>query len=333
MAAAAAPAATRTAVQYDSVGAGAALRVVPDAPVPPRKQGQVLVENKAAGVNPIDYKLRVGFGNRIAQALAGPKLPAIPGGDVAGVVLAADEGSTFKQGDRVMALLQNFVGGYASKVVVPESWLARIPDSLSFEQAAAMPLAALTAWQARTLELARVKAGDRVLVHAGSGGMGTFAIQLAKERGAVVATTCSAHNAEFVKELGADEVCDYAAEAFEQKWAANPFDAVLDTIVLKGYEQRSLQVLKRSGTYVHFMPAPTFGMIAKGFLRGALGLGPRYRVVLVQPNGKQLSQIAALVAEGKVRPVIARTLPLAQAAEAQEAIAKGHTRGKIVLTI
>lgn len=304
------------------------LQLVTDAPVPPSGKGQVLIANRAAAVNPVDYKLRQGFGGVLAS-FVGPKLPAIPGGDIAGEVLESDADSKFKPGDRVMGLMAMCIGGYASKVVVPEAALARIPDNLSYEQAAALPLASLTAWQA--LDLARVKAGDRVLVHAGAGGVGTCAIQLAKARGCYVTTTCSTCNVEFVKELGADDVCDYTQEVFEDKYRRTPFDAVLDAIVLHGYEQRSLQVVKKTGTYVQYMVQIEVAMIVKGFLKGALGLGPRYRVVVVSPNGAQLAQIASLAAEGKVKPVIARKLPMADAGDAQDEIARGHTRGKIVL--
>lgn len=327
-----AAASTRAVIQYSRHGDSSVLEHIADAPVPQLKKGQVLVANKAAAVNPVDYKLRQGFG-ALLDKLAGPKLPAIPGGDVAGVVESAPEGSAFKPGDRVFALLSldtNF-GGYASKVPVPERALALIPEGLSFEQAACLPLAGLTAWQA--LEVAAVKAGDRVLVHAGAGGVGSLAVQLAKARGAWVAATCSGRNVEFVQELGADEVVDYTSEAFDQRFKDQPFDAVLDTVVLNGYEQRSLAVTKRSGTYVIIVPAPVVGSILKGLLKSALRLGPRYRPIFVLPNGRQLAEIGQLAAEGKLKPIIARTYPLAQAAEAQDEIAKGRTRGKIVLTV
>ncbi|KAL4443022.1 hypothetical protein ABPG77_008513 [Micractinium sp. CCAP 211/92] len=327
-----AAASTRAVVQYSRHGDSSVLEYIADAPVPALKKGQVLVANKAAAVNPVDYKLRQGFG-ALLDRVAGPRLPAIPGGDVAGVVESAPEGSAFKPGDRVFGLLSldtNF-GGYASKVPMPERALALIPEALSFEQATCLPLAGLTAWQA--LEAARVKAGDRVLVHAGSGGVGSLAVQLAKARGAWVAATCSGRNAEFVKELGADEVVDYTTESFDERFKGQPFDAVVDTIVLNGYEQRSLAVTKRSGTYAMVVPSLVVGTILKGLLKSALWLGPRYRPVFVFPNGQQLAEIGRLAAEGKVKPIIASTYPLAKAAEAQDEIAKGRTRGKIVLTI
>lgn len=313
-------------IQYDRHGDSSVLQLVTDQPVPARTAGQVLIDNRATSVNPVDYKLREGL-----SKLANPRLPAVPGGDVAGVVLEADAGSAFKPGDRVFALTHRCVGAYTSRIVLPEAALAHIPEGKSFEDAAAFPLAALTAWQA--LELARLQPGQRVMVHAGAGGVGSFAVQLAKARGLWVAATCSGRNADFVKGLGADEVVDYTTQDFAEVYKTQPFDAVLDTIVRDGYEQRSLSVLKRSGTYVHHMPTVAIGQIAKGFLKGALGLGPRYRVVLVSPNGAQLTQIGKLWEEGKVKPIIADVLPLDKAAEAQDRTKQGHNRGKIVLKI
>ncbi|KAI7845014.1 hypothetical protein COHA_001380 [Chlorella ohadii] len=313
-------------VQYSCHGDSSVLQLVTDQPVPARKAGQVLIDNHATSTNPVDYKLREGLG-----WLADPRLPAVPGGDVAGVVLEADASSAFKPGDRVFGLTHRCVGAYTSRIVLPEAALARIPERKSFEDAAAFPLAALTAWQA--LDLARVQPGQRVLVHAGAGGVGTFTVQLAKARGLWVAATCSARNADFVKGLGADEVVDYTAQDFAEVYKERPFDAVLDAIVRDGYEKRSLSVLKRSGTYVHHMPSLSLGQIAKGFFKGALGLGPRYRVVLVSPNGAQLTEIGKLWEEGKVKPVIAEVLPLDKAAEAQDRTKQGHNRGKIVLKI
>eukprot|EP00884_Botryococcus_braunii_P021623 jgi/Botrbrau1/8144/Bobra.0308s0034.1 len=204
------------AVQYSTFGPPEVLKVVTDAPKPKLGQGEVLVKVAASGVNPVDYKLREG---KLMRFLV--KLPKIPGGELAGVV---EEGSTkFAKGDKVFAnvdaLRQD--GSTSEYVRVAESNLVKVPPSITLEEASGIPLAGVTAWQA--LDSAKVKEGSRVLIQAGAGGVGTLAIQLAKARKAIVATTTSTRNVEFVKSLGADEVVDYTKENFVDVYKDNPF--------------------------------------------------------------------------------------------------------------
>lgn len=304
-----------------------ALTLVDDAKEPQRRTGQVLIEVHCSSVNPVDYKVCDG-----SARLLGPSCPYTPGRDAAGVVLEADEGSTFKKGDRVMGLQDHKAGTWAEKILMPESSLARIPDSLSFEQAAAMPLGGLTAWQA--LDLAQLQPGDRVLIHAGAGGVGSMAIPIAKARGLHVITTCSGRNIDFVKGLGADEVIDYTQLAFDDVLKDAPVNAVLDLVVLKGYRERSMKCLKAGGTYVDPIASPkAVPKMLLGLLRSALWLGPRYRVILVAPNGKQLSELAALAEQGKLKVEVQSVVPLNEAAEGMTLVKSGHVRGKVVIRV
>eukprot|EP00887_Chlorella_sp_A99_P006850 scaffold2.g6850.t1 len=327
----AAPAALPTfrAVQYARNGDSSVLQVV-QVPAPQRRKGEVLVAVKASGVNGLDVKLRGGMGGW----LMGAKLPAIPGCELAGVVLEADKSSEFKFGDRVFAQLPSQLGSYAERAAVPEAALARIPDgwSADFLEAAAAPVAALAAWQC--LDAAGLEPGQRVLIHAGAGGVGSVAIQLAKARGLAVATTCSGRNVAFCRSLGADQVIDYTSQMFEEALADVPVHAVIDSIAVNGYEERSLALVARSsGTYVMLLSAMLPLKILKGLAWSALGLGPRYRVVATKARGDLLAQAGALLESGKVRVTVGKVLRLERAAEAQDETAKGHNRGKIVLRI
>lgn len=325
------------------------LKVEPDFPPPARGPGEVLIRVAAAAVNPIDYKTR--SGKQVPRALVA--LPRILGGDVAGVVEAADPDSGFKKGDRVFGctgqqMFHNRYGTYAELVSAPASTLAPIPEGVSFEAAAATPLAALTAWQC--LEPRMPLAGKRVLVHAGSGGVGSFAIQIAKAQGAHVTATCSGANVELVtRTLGADRAVDYTAERFETA-APGPYDLVLDGVG-GDYEPRSLGLLRARGPgrghYANVLAhgwvqkyggalgtAATFFGIARGTLLGALGLGPSYSLVVMQARASRgLHEIAKLMAEGKVKPLIDRVVPLEQVAEAHAHQESGRARGKVVLRV
>jgi NADPH:quinone reductase-like Zn-dependent oxidoreductase/photosystem II stability/assembly factor-like uncharacterized protein/alpha-beta hydrolase superfamily lysophospholipase len=290
-----------------------------DAPVPVPAAGEMLVRVRAAGVNPVDWKIRSGmFRGGIDFAM-----PATLGFDVAGEVEAVGDGvSRFRAGDRVFAFLAlSRGGGYAQRAIVKESEAAAVPASLDLAGAGATPLAALTAWQS-LFGIAKLEKGQTVLIHGGAGGVGHFAVQLARWKGARVIATASAENAAFVKGLGADEVIDYKAMRFED--AARDVDVVLDTV---GGEttNRSAAVLRRGGILVSIAGDPDPALFAA---RGARVAGH-----LVEPNGEQLAEIATLIESGAVKPHVATRMPLKDAAKAHTLSETGHSRGKIVLEV
>ena len=312
-------------------------------PMPQPGQGQLLVQVHAAGVNPVDFKIRDG---KLKLIMPGA-LPLVLGNEFSGVVAQTGPGvSRFKVGDAVFARMDiQKIGAFAEHAVVDEADAAFKPANLSHVQAAAVPLAALTAWQA-LFEKADLKGGHTVLIHAGSGGVGTFAIQLAKSVGAVVATTVGARNAELVRSLGADIVIDYASQRFED--CVRDCDVILDT---QGgaIQQRSFSVLKRGGTLVSIngMPDRAFAQRFKlnpllGWIfhlanskprRLAQAAGGRYEYLLMHPSGEQLTQIARLLESGAVKPVIDRVFPLVQTAEALAYSESGRASGKVVIEV
>ncbi|HAM36569.1 MAG TPA: NADPH:quinone reductase [Elusimicrobia bacterium] len=281
--------------------------------------GEVLIRVCAAGVNPVDWKLRAGyFKERIKRSF-----PLIPGWDVSGVVEAVGGGvEDFKIGDEVFGKL-DFArdGAYAEYVAARARDLARKPRSFDHVHAAAVPLAALTAWQS-LFDVGNLYAGQTILIHAAAGGVGHFAVQLAKWKGARVIATVSAANAEFARALGADEVIDYQKTRFEE--AAKAVDLVLDTIG-GDTQQRSYKSLKRGGTLIS-----TVGITSAP---AAAEHGVRCESVMVRSDGKELAQIAELIDAGRLRVDIQTVLPLSQAATAQELSQMGHVRGKIVLKV
>ncbi|MFJ9808728.1 NADP-dependent oxidoreductase [Streptomyces sp. NPDC101158] len=278
---------------------------------------EVLVRVHAAGVNPVDWKTRAG-----GALIEWGEVPAV-GWDVSGTVEAVGPGvGIFRPGDEVfgMPLFPRQAGGYAEYVVAPARHLARKPASLSHVEAAALPLAALTAWQA-LVDAADVRPGERVLVHAAAGGVGHFAVQIAKARGAYVIGTASAAKHDLVRQLGADEVVDYREERFED--VVSDVDVVLDGL---GGETavRSLKVLRPGGRLVT-LPGPDDVPAAHDEVRALW--------VLVEPDHLGLREIAALVDRGALRPVVETVLPLAEAAKAHEIGERGRTTGKIVLSV
>lgn len=308
---------TMKAVRIHAFG-GAEVLKLDDVERPTAAKGEVLVKVTAAGVNPVDWKVREG-GLKSWRA----ELPQTLGYDIAGVVAALGPGvERFAVGDAVYAYLSlSRGGGYAEYAAVPENELALAPKKLDANSAAAVPLAALTAWQA-LFDTAKLTAGQSVLIHGGAGGVGHFAIQLAKARGAKVFATSSEKNLAFLKELGADVAIDYRAQRFED--VAKDVDVVLET---QGGEtlERSYGVLKRGGFLVSIVGAPPKAELEK---RGLVGAG-----ILVQPNGKELAELAAWIDAGKVTPTVSAVLPLAEAKRAHELSAEGHVRGKLVLRV
>jgi NADPH:quinone reductase-like Zn-dependent oxidoreductase len=308
---------TMKAVRMADFG-GADVLKYEDAPKPTVGAGEVLIHVKASGVNPVDWKLRDGMGRGML------KPPFILGFDVAGVVEAADAGvKDFKVGDEVYVYLPIAKGGgYAEYVSAAADVVAKKPAKADFVHAAATPLAALTAWQA-LFDKANLQPGQTVLIHGGAGGVGHFAVQFAAWKGATVIATSSATNAEFVKSLGATTVIDYKKEKFED--IAKNVDVVFDMI---GGDTlaRSYQCLKEGGFLVSIVAPPDQTKLAEKKAKGA--------IFLVQPNSKQLTEIAGLIDAGKVKPDVSATFPLQDAAKAQEQSKSGSSgRGKIVLTV
>jgi NADPH:quinone reductase-like Zn-dependent oxidoreductase len=249
-------------------------------------------------------------------------LPVITGTDVAGVVAATGEGvSNFSVGQEVYGFAGVSGGAYAQYACIPSAHLAPKPQTLDFVEAAAMPLAAAVAWQA-LVDSGQLQAGQRVLVHGGAGGVGTFAIQLAHYKAARVVATAASHDAEFVQSLGADEVIDYRATRFET--LNGNVDIVLDT---QGgeVEQRSWGTLKRGGLLVSLLMPPSEEAAAKHGARGLMLMG--------NPTSEILQELGRLVDRGHLRPIVGKVLPLQHAQEAQTLKEFGHTRGKIVLKV
>lgn len=290
-----------------------------DAPRPHPGAGEVLVRVHAAAVNPVDWKVREGH----LKEMLHHALPLILGWDVSGVVDALGPGVTrLKVGDAVYSRPDiSRDGAYAEFIVIRESEVALKPASIDHIHAAALPLAGLTAWQA-LLDAGGLCAGQRVLIHAAAGGVGSLAVQLAKWRGAHVIGTASERNHDFLRKLGADQVVDYERERFEE--AVQPVDLVLDT--LGGETQaRSLKVLKAGGILVSIVTPPS--------AEAAAALGVRQAFVFTQPNAAQLGEIAGLADSGRLKAIVETILPLSDATRGQELSERGHTRGKIVLRV
>jgi NADPH:quinone reductase-like Zn-dependent oxidoreductase len=301
---------------------GAHNLVIGDAPRPVPGANDVLIEVHAAGVNPVDWKINDG----LMQAFLSYPLPFIPGQEVAGVVVECGaEARRFRVGDRVYARLEiERPGGFAEFVCANEDVVARMPAPLSFVNAAGVPLVALTAWQA-LVDVAGVKPGSRVLIHAGSGGVGSWGIQIAKARGAFVATTTSARNVALVSRLGADQAIDYESQRFEQQVA--DVDTVLDTM---GGEilTRSLAVLRPGGVLVTIT-----GPAGQPDLELASQRSVRLESLFMRPRLRQLEQVTELIESGTAHPLTDRAFPLAQLAEALDYVRSHHARGKVVIKV
>ena len=303
--------ATMKAVRIHAFG-GPEVLSVEEVPVPQPGEGQVLVRVHAAGVNPADWKMRSGHYQRFMPL----PLPWTPGLEGAGVVKAVGSGVTqFKPGQAVFGA---FMGAYAEYALANAGDLQPKPGRVSFTEAATITVGALTAWGA-VVDTAQVKAGQRVLVHGAAGGVGLFAVQLAHSKGAHVIGTASAGNLDFVRSLGADEVIDYTAGPFEK--AVHEVDAVIDTVGGDVHEH-SLPTLHKGGIFVTVaaMLPEDFGR-AQGIRFARAG-----RAAVTN-----LGEIRELVEKGKLRPVVGKVFPLAQARQAQELSQTGHGRGRIVL--
>jgi NADPH:quinone reductase-like Zn-dependent oxidoreductase len=288
-------------------------------PEPELRPNDVLIEVHAAAVNPVDWKIRNGWLQQRIQYT----FPLVLGWDVAGVVVKTGPKVTkFKVGDAVFSrpdIQRN--GAYAEYIAVDEGLVAPKPANVSFEEAAAVPLAALTAWEA-LVDNAQVQSGQQVLVHAGAGGVGIYAIQLAKHFGARVTTTVSTRNVDLARSLGADNVIDYTGQDFTS--TGRVYDIVFDTVggdVL----DKSFGVVKPGGTLVSIVSPPDQAKCEANNIRGAW--------FFLEPDGEKLATIGKLIEEGQVRPVVGAVFPLAEAAKAHELSESRHLQGKIVLKV
>ncbi|SPZ59703.1 Zinc-type alcohol dehydrogenase-like protein SA1988 [Serratia quinivorans] len=308
---------------------------------PSLKANEVLVKVYAAGLNPIDNMIPTGIFKPVLHF----KLPATLGSDLSGVVIAVGSRVTrFSPGDEIFAsIFDTGTGSLAEFAVVPESAAAIKPANLDFVQAASLPMVSLTSWQALT-ERVRLRPGQKVFIPAGSGGIGTFAIQLAKQLGATVGTTTSTGNIEWVRSLGADEVVDYKKEEFEKVLAG--YDVVLGT-TRGDMIEKSTQILKPGGSIVslvgpldvkfararglNFFLTFIFRLMSCNIMRLSKKRGLTYTFLFVRPEGDQLSQIGKLVETEQIKPMIDKVFPFAQAKEALAYLAQGHAKGKVVI--
>jgi NADPH:quinone reductase-like Zn-dependent oxidoreductase len=285
-------------------------------PLPEPGAHEVLVKVHAASVNPVDYKIREGQYREVRE----DKLPYTLGRDLCGTLVKTGDGvESFTTGDPVFAMVGIDRGGYTEYAILKDTEAVAKPASLDAVAAAAVPLAAMTAWQG-LFDHGGLKPGQRVLIHGGAGGVGHFAIQFAKAKGAFVLTTASGDHLDFVRALGADEAIDYKEQRFED--VARDIDMVFDLIAGET-QARSWTVLKRGGVMVSTLTEPSQDEARK---RGKRGL--RYTV---RENAEDLAEIAALIDAGDVRPKVGRIFGWTEAAQAQDCMQHGHTEGKIVL--
>jgi len=303
----------------------------------------VLIQVYAASVNVLDSKISTGE----FKLILAYSFPLILGNDLAGVVVSVGSSvRRFKPGDEVYARPPEArIGTFAELIAVHEDALALKPNNLSMEEAASLPLVALTAWQV-LVETARLKQGQKVFIHAGSGGVGTLAIQLAKHLGAFVATTTSTRNVDWVKALGADVVIDYKKQNFES--VLQDYDVVLNSLGADELE-KSLTILKPGGQLISISgpPTPQFAqeqklpwvlglvmrMLSSGIRRKARKKNISYTFVFMRASGAQLGEITALIESGIIKPVIDRTFPFESTADALSYVEQGRSKGKVIVKV
>lgn len=311
---------TMNAVGLSEFGDSAVLKLI-TFPQPTARDGEVLIAVKACGINPIDYKTRLGQGVNRGWPDDLEK-PIVIGWDISGEVVGSNA-PAFKPGDSVytMARFPQPGMGYAEFSAVPAEELAAKPSTLDHTTAAAVPLVALTAWQA-LIEWADIQAGQRVLVHAAAGGVGHIAVQIAKWKGCEVLGTASGHNQEFLEGLGVDQVIDYTQQDFAT--AAQDVDVVFHTLPAD-LRPKSWQTLKPGGKLVSIT-----GPIAEGEAEEHSCTG---NFIMVRPSGEQLAKIGNLIDAGTLKPIVDRVFPLAETAAAHDYVEAGHTRGKVVVEV
>ncbi len=304
------------AVRIHSLG-GTGVLTLEETPRPEPADGQVLIKVRAAGVNPVDCKTRSGKFQRPDMAL-----PMTLGRDIAGVVEGVGRGVTgIKPGDEVYAYLDAHGGGYAEYALAEEGETAPKPASLDDIHAAAVPLAATTAWQA-LFDHGHLQPGQRVLIHGAAGGVGHYAVQFAKVHGATVVATGRSEDRELLESLGADEVIDYRKDRFDER--VHDVDLVVDLI--GGETQaRSWACLKDGGTLISTLEQPSEEKAAEHHAHA--------EYMSAGPKAEQLQEIARLIDDGKVKVVIEETFPLSEVRQAHETLERKHTQGKIVLTV
>jgi alcohol dehydrogenase len=312
-------------------------------PDPEMRDDDVLVQIHAASVNPVDLKIRDGK----LKLILPYRLPFVLGNDLAGIVVRIGSGvRRFKPGDEIYARPdKDRIGAFAEFISIREDAVANKPKQLTMEEAASIPLVGLTAWQA-LIERANLQRGQKVLIHAGSGGVGTFAIQLAKHVGAIVATTTSTANLEWVKCLGADVVIDYKRDNFET--ILRDYDAVLDTLAGETLE-KSVRVLKPGGKLISISgpPGPDFAkdigsawivglamrLLSYRIRRSAKRHHVSYSFLFMRPSGDQLREIGSLIDSGAIRPVVDRVFPFESTKEALAYVEQGRARGKVIVKV
>ncbi|MEU0266019.1 NADP-dependent oxidoreductase [Nocardioides sp. NPDC006303] len=312
-----------------------------DVPAPTVGPRDVLVDVRAASINPLDKMVR----NGELKQLLKYKPPFTLGHDVSGVITqVGSEVRDFKVGDEIFARARDLrIGTFAEQIAIDSDDISLKPRSLSFEEAAAVPLVALAAWQA-LVGLASVKPGQKVLVHAGAGGLGSTVIQVAKHLGAYVATTAHSKDVEKVRALGADEVVDYTSTDFAE--VLSGYDVVLDSLGTASLE-KSLTVLKPGGLAISVVGPPdphmadqlgkpllkpVMALLSRKIRSRAKKLGVRYSFLFMEANGTQLTTLAALYDDGILKPVLDRTFPFADTIEAMAYVEQGKANGKIVVT-
>jgi NADPH:quinone reductase-like Zn-dependent oxidoreductase len=319
------------AVVIDGYGGPEVLNVR-DVPVPEITEDQVLVKVKAAGINPADWKIREGY---LAKAFP-HKLPLTPGWELSGIVEAVgNKGCSFKPGDEVYAYVRLETvqfGTYAEFAPADASMLAIKPAKLSFSDAATIPLTVLTAWQAM-VDFAALQAGESVFVTAGAGGVGGFAIQIAKHLGARVCAAASPHNHDYLRSLGADEVIDYRQDDIKasiETFATEGVDFVFDCTGREDVAINFDYVRKNYGRV-----ATINGLVhtVAELEKNAAKHNVAAKLIVVEPDGKQLSAISKLIETGKIKPLPVETFPMAQVKEALQKSQNGHVRGKLALII
>jgi NADPH:quinone reductase-like Zn-dependent oxidoreductase len=326
----------------DRYSKGGALRLG-EMPEPELRERDVLVAIHATSLNPLDAKIRDGEFKLILPY----RLPLVLGNDLAGVVVrVGPKVQGFKPGDEVYARpRQDRIGTFAEFIAVDEADLALKPKNIGMEEAASLPLVTLTAWQV-LVERAQLKPGQKVLIHAGSGGVGAIAIQLAKHLGATVATTTSTANVDLVKSLGADVVVDYRKQDFAQ--VLDGYDVVLNSLD-KGTLEKSLKVLKPGGKLISISGPPdaafaresgfnwflqrVMGLLSLGIRRKAAARGVTYSFLFMRAHGGQLAGITSLVESGALRPVVDRIFPFPETNAAMDYLAKGRAKGKVVIRL
>lgn len=330
------------ALTFSRYGKSPDIRIT-DVPRPTLKPDELLVEVHAAGLNPIDNMIPKGTFKPVLNF----KLPATMGSDLAGIVTEVGSHVTrFKPGDAIFASIFDLgTGSIADFAVVPEHAAAIKPENLDFVQAASIPMVGLTSWQS-IVERANLKLGQRLFISAGSGGIGTFAIQLAKHLGIRVTTTTSTANVQWVKTLGAEEVIDYRKEEFDE--LLQNYDMVLGT-VRGNFVEKSIKIVKHGGIIVsligpldeafarakglNFALRFIFGLMSFKIKRLAAKHGIEYSFLFVRPDGSQLTEIKKLIEEEKIKPVIDKVFTFGQAQDALNYLAQGHSKGKVIINI